>query len=623
MNSSNFKRQIDEDIQLIQKEYNANNPNLLKNDYAFNYWVLTKLYNIDEEIVEDNITEYSDDGCDCYAFFEETKELYIIQNKYYTTTKVDRNYVIRDFLYRPLNTLEQNNYKRSKKLQEIFNKYKKDSEFKIYLNFYVTNNLVDDKLVDTFKSFTYTSNEIKCYIEANLYYLEDIKNLYFEDRKKDIKNFECTFLTKSDESFLNIDKKTYELPNLIDAKYILTSVKQIYEIVDSAYKQNYMLFEENIREYLGKKGVNARMANTLENPNDRDNFFYYNNGITVICDKVIKENIPFGKFSRGFRTINPQIVNGCQTVNTIFEVLKKYPENDLIEKFENTFVMVKLLVLDKTNDENIALYQNIVKYNNSQNAISDKDFAQNKKIFKNLQKEFKNYGLLLTVKQSDKNTFKEKESFNNYRPKLNNYKDLFDLEFNNLEDIIVPLEKLLQIILAFSTDGYNAFTKKSQLAKLGSTTYNHTLEFIKSSKLTNKDLVNLYMLFLKAEKEKKASEDQRTPIPYYLLGFIGNEFKTLNETEYKNKYEFLFKDKKTFSTIYRFYKNITKRYKLNYYKEKHIEYNQMIKSSIDNTLLYNTINDEISMLESINDKSIIKYFRSDEIIKQNDEFICQ
>lgn len=623
MNSNNFRRQIDEDINLIQAEYVTNNPKLLKYDYCFNYWVLAKLYNIDEEIIEDNITEYSDDGCDCYVYFEESKELYIIQNKYYTTTKVDRNYVIKDFLYRPLNTLEQNNYRRSKKLQEIFNKNKKDPDFKIYLNFYVTNNLFDEKLLDTFKSFKYASNEIKCYIEANIYYLEDIKNLYFEDRKKDIKTFECTFLTKNDGTVLNIDKQAYKLPNLIDAKYILTPIKQIYEIVDSAYKQNYMLFEENIREYLGKKGVNARMANTLEDPDDRDNFFYYNNGITVICDRVQKESIISGNFSKGFKTVNPQIVNGCQTVNTIYEVLKKYPENELIENFENTFVMVKVLVLDKTNEENIALYQDIVRYNNSQNAISDKDFAQNKKIFKNLQKEFKNYGLLLAVKQSDKNSFKEKESFNTYRPKLQNYTDMFGLEFNKLEDIIIPLEKLLQIILAFSIDGYNAFTKKSQLAKVASSTYNHVLEFIKSGKLTNKDIINLYMLFLKSEKEKKNSEDQRTPIPYYVIGFIGNEFKNINDDEYREKYKFLFKDSETFNTIYNFYKNVTKRYKLNYYKEKQIEYNQMIKSAIDYILLQNIINDEILMLENSHDKNIIKNFRNSKVSENVNELVYQ
>jgi len=145
-----FKKQIKEDIYLIQQNYMINNVLLEKEEYAFNYWILTKLFNIDEECADDNITEYKDDGVDCFVFFEESKELYIIQNKYYDNTKVNRNYIIKDFLYRPLNTLVENSYNRSQFLQEIFNKYKSDTEFKIYLHLYITNNLKDSLLLENF-----------------------------------------------------------------------------------------------------------------------------------------------------------------------------------------------------------------------------------------------------------------------------------------------------------------------------------------------------------------------------------------------------------------------------------------------------------------------------------------
>ena len=112
MNGDKFREQIKQDIKMLQDEYGKNNPLLNSDDYAFNYWVLTKLYNVDEEIVEDFITEYSDDGCDCYCFFEESKELYIIQNKFYNeNNQLSESYVVKDFLYRPLNTLSENSYK--------------------------------------------------------------------------------------------------------------------------------------------------------------------------------------------------------------------------------------------------------------------------------------------------------------------------------------------------------------------------------------------------------------------------------------------------------------------------------------------------------------------------------
>lgn len=614
MNGEKFKEQIKEDIRAIQSEYAKNNPLLKSDDYAFNYWILTKLYNIDEEIVEDNITEYSDDGCDCFCFFEESKELYIIQNKYYSNeTKLQEQYVVKDFLYRPLNTLEQNAYKRSETLQNIFNKYKNDSDFKIYLNLYVTNNLVNDSLRERFEKFIYSGPNVKCYIDANIYGLDDMVNLYYEDRKKYTKNYSCDFKTINNGTVLNINSSAYKLPNLTDAKYILTPVKLIYEIVKDAKERDYMLFEENIREYLGNKGVNSKIAKTLEDENDRDNFFYYNNGITVICDRVSEKTIHDPNMNKAYTAENPQIVNGCQTVNTVYEILNRYSEEDLNDKFKNTFVMVKLLVLNKDEEKNKVLYQDIVKYNNSQNKVEEKNFAANKQIFINMQKDFKNLGFLLLVKTSDSNKFKTEENFNTYRPIVEKYNDIFGLTFDKLEKIEINLEKLLQILLAFKNDGYSAFTKKSQLLKLDSPTYIDIINYIKNGDLTHNDIVNLYLTYLRAEKEKKNSEDQRTPIPYYLLGFMGRDLKGIIGEDYRRCFRYIFNSKENFDVIYNFYKTLTKRYKINFKNQRNIEYNQMVKTQIDESILENTINDELQMIDSQKAKSIINNYRNHNI----------
>ena len=106
----------------VGKEYNANG--ILKVD--------GKADNIDEETVDENITEYSDDGLDCFVFFEDLKQLYIIQNKFYgETTKLDFKYVQNEFLNKPISTLINNNYKRSRNLQDIFNKYRNDSDCRL------------------------------------------------------------------------------------------------------------------------------------------------------------------------------------------------------------------------------------------------------------------------------------------------------------------------------------------------------------------------------------------------------------------------------------------------------------------------------------------------------------
>ncbi len=135
----NFKRQIDDDLKLIQEQYGYIDDNLSRKEFAFNYWVLSRLYSLDEEIIPGNVTDINDKGIDCFVHYEDTKELFLIQNKYYEEkTPVSRDDVS-DFLYTPLRILVEGKYKKSPELQKIFNRAMSYSEYKIYLHFYGTN----------------------------------------------------------------------------------------------------------------------------------------------------------------------------------------------------------------------------------------------------------------------------------------------------------------------------------------------------------------------------------------------------------------------------------------------------------------------------------------------------
>jgi len=93
-----FQEQIKEDIDVLTSRWSYADPNLCKPEYAFNYWILSRIYSIDEEIIPDHITEYNDKGIDCYVYYEESKELFIIQNKYYNSSLPVARPDISDFL---------------------------------------------------------------------------------------------------------------------------------------------------------------------------------------------------------------------------------------------------------------------------------------------------------------------------------------------------------------------------------------------------------------------------------------------------------------------------------------------------------------------------------------------
>ncbi|MEH1844150.1 MAG: AIPR family protein [Nostoc sp.] len=115
------------------------------------------------------------------------------------------------------------------------------------------------------------------------------------------------------------------------------------------------LFNDNVRDYLGANGaVNSEIEKTITDSPEM--FLLCNNGVTIVCtdfeqvrDKLVKIE-------------NPQIVNGCQTSNSIFN-LKDTPN---IEKAQ---LLVRLI-----STENLNISNKIVRGTNKQNQVLDEAF---------------------------------------------------------------------------------------------------------------------------------------------------------------------------------------------------------------------------------------------------------
>lgn len=583
MNNS-FKSQIEADIAEYKEMY-PNISNIKKDEWAFNYWVLDKIFFEDEEIIESKIIDYKDYGIDAYECFEDTKEVYLIQNKYYSeSTAITADYVENDFLCRSIGALENGTFKRSTELQSFFNKYKDDSDFTVYLQLFVTNNIHNSEADEYIKKFNLDHPK---YI-AKIFYLDDIEERYYNEVKENKKNLTVSISSINNGTILNINNAAYKLANVIDAKYVFTPVVSVFKMYEAAIKDGYPIFDKNIREYLGNRGVNKNIYNTLINQEDRKNFFYYNNGITIICDKIdspITKAQANSNLSVSFNIHNPQIVNGCQTVNSIYEVLKNINPSELYSQFKDTFVMLKILQIDRKSDDQQVLYRNIVKFNNSQNSIDEKTFVSNNSIFSRLQTEFENKGFLLLIKQSDKNKYTNK--YKVVTKLIDSNSDRirrFGLQpVKTAKDVFIPLEKLLQVICAFSSSGYVAYVKKSNMLKFNSEQYNTAINFIK--KVSSIDaILDLYLLYKRAEEEKNKKQDNRAPITYYLIDcFARYECKErtaeriLSELVNSNKIE----------RIISLYTRVTKVYIKEYYQKFGVDYNKMIKQPINYEILDN------------------------------------
>ncbi len=146
------------------------------------------------------------------------------------------------------------------------------------------------------------------------------------------------------------------------------------------------LLERNIRRYLGlhTNRVNRGIHETLSDPDKSDKFYFFNNGITVVCDKF--DYNAFQKSDYQIQVKNMQVINGGQTCKTIQQTL-----NQVLPGFvgRSAFVMIRIYQLSENQKDFV---RDITYATNSQNPVDLRDLRSNDKIQKQLEIGIKDLG---------------------------------------------------------------------------------------------------------------------------------------------------------------------------------------------------------------------------------------
>ena len=126
------------------------------------------------------------------------------------------------------------------------------------------------------------------------------------------------------------------------------------------------LFAKNIRRSLGLTEVNVALVETLlDHP---QHFWYFNNGITILCESIEKT----GRYGRSseigeFRLNGASVVNGAQTVAGISEAVRRNPQDA-----PGGWVWVRFISLQNC-PEGFGI--EITKATNTQNQVNSRDFV--------------------------------------------------------------------------------------------------------------------------------------------------------------------------------------------------------------------------------------------------------
>ncbi len=182
----------------------------------------------------------------------------------------------------------------------------------------------------------------------------------------------------------------YDSANRLESWAFSVRGDSVAEIFDA---NGVRLFARNVRGFLGAKAeVNSAIGDTLRR--EPGHFFYYNNGITIVCDRA--ERISH----RGhdvLRISNPQVINGQQTVRMLHE----YATDSA-----RASVLVKVIQVprgqDGGEDAFVNLVSRIVQATNWQSAIRASDLMANDRLQIDLERELRKVDYLYARKRQAK-----------------------------------------------------------------------------------------------------------------------------------------------------------------------------------------------------------------------------
>lgn len=197
---------------------------------------------------------------------------------------------------------------------------------------------------------------------------EDLKKILVTFSASDNSDNEMVYdLSEKEAQTLGVDKKSYVL--LLSGK----------SIGDVARRYRKRLFDKNVRAWQGNRGRNKKIYEELKGEPDLGGphrLWFGHNGITIVCDGISFERTN-GKIATT-SLLNPQIVNGCQTANTLSEFYEKEADSNP----GDCTVTARIVVTQGTTQ--IADF--IARATNTQTAITDADLKANDPLIKRVEK---------------------------------------------------------------------------------------------------------------------------------------------------------------------------------------------------------------------------------------------
>lgn len=380
---------------LIEKEYEEDCNEFTTIEDFFEFFsakIVLKSYTLsDEEIMQGIKGAGNDGGCDAIYIFcngllvkedflenreipsDSLLEMIIIQSK--TSTSFNEDVMMK------WKTVSINLFDLNKDVADYSKRYNEDvrDSFQLFRDVYTA--LIRKRIKLTLKYWYISEGE---QIHPNVKQQgeelkENVKGL-FPSAKVSVEYFGAE---KIMEILNTPDVRDYELILAdnpislgVNKDYIaLVSLGKYYNfITNGSDTLEQSIFESNIRDYQGSVVVNKEIHNTLDQ-NDSIDFWWLNNGITILASNISPVT------SRSLIITEPEIVNGLQTSNEIYNFFSEYPKK---LDSDSRHVLVRIIVpsTETVRDDIILATNNQTSIPKSSLRVSDSIHWQIEMFFK-------------------------------------------------------------------------------------------------------------------------------------------------------------------------------------------------------------------------------------------------
>jgi hypothetical protein len=363
----NYKR-LSDDIQAIQDDHN------LKDYHAFVFWYIETNYGLEAKQILDSLCDgCRDKGIDAILINEKESSVTVLQSKF---EREGNQALIKDSEINLLASVKsyfnsrgalaaattRANQATRRLVDEAYAMQHGPNPYSLELVFLTTHKKAPqtDDLVQKTLGFRASDFQVLDYSRVMG---------FVEDKARDftpkLGNYQLAYIDSDGALVRKHGTKAWVLT--VRADDIRTMVTEYGD----------QLFKKNVRGFLDKNVCNDAILATLKDK--PENFWYYNNGICILCD-----NADLVVEQRYIRIVNPQIVNGCQTAKSI-------------EKFQGDLESTVLVRVVASN--NHGFIDEITHYQNSSNPVKKRDFKSNDPIQIRLKRDLKRRGYYYEVKR--------------------------------------------------------------------------------------------------------------------------------------------------------------------------------------------------------------------------------